>query len=246
MKLIARIIVSLLSLALVGCVSSGVSDTNLSAESKLRAAKINVELGMAYMAQNNNDLAKGKLLKALDLAPNYPEAHAALGYYYAQLGNPQMAQGQYQQAINLGPQDPVVLDSYASFLCNQGQYQAANHYFLKALAIPNNTVVGNSYLNAGICQFKSNNLALAQDYFIKALKQNSNLNIAYFELAEVSYQTGQYVNAQNYINQYQQRVGVDFQSLSLAINIADKLGNKDRAASLRLLMQANYPNQLSS
>jgi type IV pilus assembly protein PilF len=233
------------SVLLTACASSG-DNPALSSSAKQQAAKINVQLGMSYLAQNYNDLAKKKLLKALELDPNSAEAHAALGDYYAQVKDPAAANQEYQRALSLSPRDSIILDSYGVFLCNTHQYESANDYFMRAVAQPAYTSAGNSYLNAAICAQQAGNNTRAQAYFQKAIDLNPQLALPYLKLGEFAYDNSQYFTAKNYLDQYNSLAAPTAESLQLGIAVAEKLGDANTAASLRLLLQAKFPTAVLS
>lgn len=254
MKLLSRaIVLSLVTVLSAGCAVTTTTNENgteveagLSDAAKLRAANLNIQLGMSYLSQNYTDLAKRKLLKAIELMPDLPEAHAAMGYYYSQVKDIPAAHQEYQRALNLGANNPVVFNSYGLFLCSIGEYQTANSYFLRAINVPSYTEVGTSYLNAGLCAQQAGDNANAEAYFVKAVEQNPKLALAYLNLAKLNYDAKQYKLAEQYLDKYNQNAPATPESLHLAIALAEQAGDNNRAASLRLLLQARFPSQVNS
>ncbi|MGH8128391.1 MAG: hypothetical protein ACRETC_08495, partial [Gammaproteobacteria bacterium] len=95
MKFAVACVASLLTLTLVGCVTSGSSPTPRSKASPKLAAKYNTRLAIGYMQQGRMDLAQNKLAEALQQGPKMPLVHNALALYYERTGRPADADHQY-------------------------------------------------------------------------------------------------------------------------------------------------------
>lgn len=143
-----------------------------------RAALLNVELGLTYLSENEPVLAKQKLLKAFQLNPNLPEAHAAMGGYFSFVKMPKAAASEYEKALRLAPRDPKILDQYAQFLCQQeGQAALADRYFRRALCVLEYSDRALISQNAGLCALKAKEWKLADTYFQEALAQDPHLTL---------------------------------------------------------------------
>ena len=244
--LIKLAITTALALGLCACTQQTEKPTDIAnalpPPNKLQAAQLNVQLGLGYLQQKQTDIAKRKLLKALKLAPRLAKAHYAMGYYYAEVGEFAAAKQEYQKAIQLNPNDPQALNSYGVFLCNQHEYKNGIDYFLKAIRIANNTQVGLTYENAGICALKIPNQTQAKEFLQKAITQNPSLVAAYYHLATIAYDQKDYHLAQQYLAQFDVHNKPTKKSLELGIKLAKHFGDKAKAASLELILQGVGPN----
>lgn len=242
-KLISVLFISAL---LAGCSSDPSKNaTQLSASARTKSARINIQLGMAYLQSQQNDLAKTKLLKAMSLAPNLPEANYAFGYYYLEVKEPKKAEPFYKRALKLAPNNPNVLNSYGVFLCAIGQYDNAEKAFLNAASVPSFTAVGLTYQNAGDCAYKYKDDIKAMVYFKKANQIDPRLPVPLLRLAEIDFANGKMKTAQQYLNGFNELADPNKESLKLAIKLAEFQGQKSKAASLRLQLNAMQPNQPS-
>jgi type IV pilus assembly protein PilF len=229
--------IAISGLLLAGCAHQQPVST-IAPEDSLRAAQLNVQLGMTYLQQQQMDLAKQKLLKAVALDPNLPDAHYSLGYYFDAVGQTQDAQREYQTALKLAPNNPQVLNSYGVFLCKTKQYALAEQYFQQALAQIDYTDVGLTYQNAGLCAMDADNQKAALTYFTQAIQQNPKLALPYLKVAELQYAQQNYSQAMVNLNQYHQLTQPTAESLHLAIQLAQQADDDNQVASLRLQLQS--------
>lgn len=169
---IFQIATALFALFLAACSST----PKLSSEqlAKQQAAKARIELGLAYLNQQNPSLAKQNFDKALEHAPQYYLVYSALAYFYQQQGNIQQTKQHYQKALDIDNQQGDVHNNYGAFLCTQGEYSAAYQQFEQALASPNYYHQADSYENIALCSISAKNTAL----FEHAISQLEKLDSA--------------------------------------------------------------------
>ncbi len=99
---------------LAACKSTGTSpseqqelaDSSIDQAPRTKAdiAKINSQLGMAYLEQKNVQRSKQKLLLALEQGPDIPEPWYSMAYFLEATGNPIEAQKYYLKAMQIAPQ----------------------------------------------------------------------------------------------------------------------------------------------
>lgn len=146
---------SIILVFLAGC--------NLTVNQKhnIEAASINAQLGLAYLQQNNIELAKNKLLTAYKQAPTDAKVNEALGYFFGVTGEPVFAEKYYLCAIKYAAEKGSVWHGYGIFLYQQNHYREALKYFLLAAHDMNYLSVAKAYANASdaALKLKQNNLA---------------------------------------------------------------------------------------
>ncbi len=152
---------------------------------KIHTAKINAQLGIAYLERNDVQRAKQKLLLALDQAPNIPEPWYSMGYFLEATGNTQEAGKYYLKAIQLAPRQGEAKNNYGTYLCRTGRYQASIQQFLLAVQDPNYINPAAAYENAGLCALKIPDKAHARIYFEQALSRDSTRSLSRRKLAEL-------------------------------------------------------------
>ncbi len=84
-----------------------------------------LELGKAYLAADQLNLAKPTLERAKTSAPLNWEILSALGVVYDYEGNYDLAQEQYEAALFLTPENPTILNNKALSLAQEGDLDAA-------------------------------------------------------------------------------------------------------------------------
>ncbi|MBS0290696.1 MAG: type IV pilus biogenesis/stability protein PilW [Proteobacteria bacterium] len=209
---------------------------------KTKAAKLNLELGLSYLTQDQVSRAKSKFIKAKELAPDLPEVHYTYGYFLERVGENTEAQKAYEKAISLNPTGGNEHNMYAAFLCRQHQYKHSEKEFLKALEDPNFNSTSQAYENAGLCVLQIPDVAKATEYFEKALRYDSARSDSLLELGIIKYQLGQFNEAKEFHERFAKLSKPTARSLLLAIEIARHFGDKNKEQSNKILLNAQYPN----
>lgn len=184
----------LLTIALTAC--STVTNRDGDEDKKMLAANANIQLGMNYLQDQKVDLAKQKLLTALQLTPDYPAAWYTMAYFLEVTGNPQKANDYYLKAIDLAPKSGDTLNNYGTFLCHTGKAKDSIDYFLAAAKDPNYLETGAAYENAGLCALLIPDSEHAKIYFNKALQADPNRDKSLTELIKINQQQGHFAAAQ--------------------------------------------------
>lgn len=121
-------------------------------------AKINVQLGLAYLDKADIAQAKSKFLQAKQQAPKDPVVWYSMAYFYECIADFKRAQTYYQKAIALNPQSGCAHNNYGTFLYRQGKYQEAlahfklavqDEYYLDAAKADQNAAMCKHYLKLG-------------------------------------------------------------------------------------------------
>ncbi len=209
-----------------------------------KAARLNAELGMGYLTQGNYVRAKSKLVKAVEMAPNVADVNQAYGYYLEKVGEFVEAEKFYAKAVRLDYKNGKSHNNYGAFLCRQGRYQEAEKEFLIALEDLTYSKTAEVLENAGLCIMQVPNLAKAENYFERALKHDPNRYQSLLELAVIKFKNNDYQRAQSYYSTYTKLASPTKRSLLLGLKLAELSGEKDKEASIQLMLNAQYPNTL--
>jgi len=177
------LIIVFILLNLQACVDTAVNN-NADNNAQL-AADDNVQLGLAYLEQDDVARAKGKLLMALQQAPSWYVTQDAMGYFLETTGDNQAAEKYYLQALQAAPKNGAALNNYGVFLCRTKRPLQAEQLFLKAINDPNYLNTAEVYENAGLCALTmpTPDKTKAKYYFTKALQEDPKRSVAQMELS---------------------------------------------------------------
>lgn len=178
------------------------SDNMPKEASKHEAAKINAQLGMAYLEQKNVQRAKMKLLLALSQGPDMPEPWYSMGYFLEATGDKEEAEKYYRKALSVAPDRGDARNNYGTFLCRKGKYAESVKYFLSAAKTPNYLDPAAAYENAGLCSMKMSAYNQSISYFKQALLKDPGRNLSLLKLAEANVKLGNFQAAKSFMIQY--------------------------------------------
>lgn len=206
-----------------------------------KAAQLNAELGLNYMAQGKNELAMEKLLKAVEYDDESVEAHHYIAELYRRLERKDEAEQHFRRAVDLAPKDSAIQNNYGVFLCSAKRYDEGVTRLLKAVENPVWPGRGQAYENLGQCLQEKGDMVGAEQYYREALKVNVNLPKTLLALADISLQQGNYISARAFLQRYAQVAPHTPRSLWLGIRIERVLGDRDALASYGLSLRNNFP-----
>jgi type IV pilus assembly protein PilF len=219
---------------LCGCVSSSTELRRY--EGSDDAAEQNYQLGARYFRNGSYELAKDRLIRAIEFDPKYAAAHSMLALTYVQLGRTRLATESFDHAVRYGPNNKDVRNAYGYFLCEQGLYDEAREQFDKAIAIRDNDNPEVMMSNAGVCMAKKPDLELAEQYFRQAIERKPTYSEALLRLADLKHRTDDDLTARAFLQRFLAADKATAEALDLAIRIETRLGD-ERAAT-------DYMNQL--
>ncbi len=207
-----------------------------------KAAELNMRLGLQYLQRGDYEIALEKLQRALQQNPNLPSAHNTIAILYQRLNQVDEAEAHFLEAVKRAPEYSEAQNNYGAFLCQQQRYEEAEQRFLKAIENPLYASKAQALENAGVCVSRIPDITKAEQYFRQALQMNPNLSKALIQMANISYEQSDYLQARAYIQRYQSVSQWTSQSLFLAIKTENQLNDQDAVASYALLLRARFPD----
>ncbi|NDV92763.1 type IV pilus biogenesis/stability protein PilW [Alteromonas sp. 345S023] len=228
-------------LTVTGCVSNTQPGLYGDSFNQKEAAKTRMSLGLTYLKNNNYTQAKKNLDKALEFDPSSADVHYSLAYYYQLVGDTTRAEESYETAIDLAPGNGDIANSYGAFKCQNGNYQAAKVYFLKAI---NNRQYANSaqtYENLALCAQSQGNAQEAIDYLKEALNHQPARQKSLLILTEMYMSTEQWEEAKATLRKYEKVANVSPDSLWMAFEIARGQGDRETAKQYGDMLVSVYP-----
>jgi len=209
---------------------------------KQKAVQVSIQAGIEYIKAGMPEAAQRHLDRAIKLDPHSAEAHNALALLYQQTGDVELEEKHLKKALSENSNYSQARTNYGSFLYRQGKYKAALKQLTYAAEDTHYDKRDLAYENIGYCAIRLNDLALAEQSFIKALRLNSALVDNYFELAQIAFAQQKTQLANNYLKQFSAERQHTSRSLWLGIQIARQLNLKDDLSSYELALKNLYPN----
>jgi type IV pilus assembly protein PilF len=199
-------------------------------------AKVHTELASLYYSRGNMAVALEELRTATAADSNYAPAHSMYGLVYMNLRENQLAQTSFERALRLSPTDPDINHNYGLFLCGTGRETESIKYFLQAVRNPLYPTPWRSYSAAGQCSMRKDNVKDAEDYFLRALRQEPNDPTSLLQLGQIRYRQGSLEDARNLVSRHNKLVDPTAESLWLAVRVERKLGER--------VAESSFANQL--
>ena len=221
-ELIAGLVLS--GLILGGCVTTTTGPAD--PEPGEDAAEYNYQLGVRYLQSEKYELARDRLLRALELDPRMGRAHMTLGMAYEGLDNQRLATRAYEASVRVEPRNFELHNGYAVFLCKQGEFDQAMRHFSRAASHPENDTAETTLTNAGLCMRQKPDVAAAETFFRQALERKPNYGEALLQLCLLKFQQQDFLGSRAFLQRFMVSNRTTAGVLLLAAEIEGKLGNE--------------------
>jgi type IV pilus assembly protein PilF len=215
-------------LCLNACVSTTTGRPRAEPSAPEDAAKQYYQLGARYYRNGTYELARDRLLRALELDPKLAVAHSTLALTYVGLDNLRLAGEHFDRAVRLAPDNIDVRNSYAVFLCQQKRYDEAHQQFQRARRLTINDRPEILLTNAGVCMAQKPDFALAEQYFREALEHKASYGEALLQMTLLKRAQGEDLASRAFLQRFLASNPVTAQMLLLGVEIERTIGD-DRA-----------------
>lgn len=229
-----RLALVLLTASVAGCGSSGGTQSD-------NPDDIHLQLGVRYLSMNKLELARENLLQAVDENSGNAQAHNALAFLYEKLDQYDKAKDHYEKALSLSPDDLGVKNNYGRYLCDHGEYEEGMALLSDASSSPLNDRQWLALTNAGRCQLAMGKKQLAEDYFKQALQLDKAYAPALSEMQKLAFEKGEFWAAKGYLQRYLGVAAHTPETLWLAAQTEQAVGNKELAREYRKLLLEKFP-----
>lgn len=229
-----------LAVLLSGCASQQEKDPYDETDTQ-KAVESNTALGLEYMNRGQYEIALGKLKKAVREDPTYAPAQTVLAVLYEQIGEQELAGRHYKKAYEAAPKNGDVNNNYGVYLCKTGKQKKAIEHILLALDDPFYSSPAIALTNAGSCALGAGDYTAADEYLRRALRIEPNLPDALRNMARLSYEQKNYLQARAFMQRYEVSVSHVPETLLLAYRIEIASGNSKSANTYKLMLESNFP-----
>lgn len=227
---------------LCGCVSEQIAGKEKRVQQdKGKTLDLHIQMALGYVEKGNRESARHHLKKAFELDSDSAAATNAMAMVYQLEGELALAEEQFRLAIKRDKKLTVAHNNYGIFLFNQKRYEEAFTQFELASADLGYVNRSQSLTNLGRTALKLNNKARAQSAFEHACILDRKNSDAYLELADLNLQAQEYANAKKNLDIFVYLSNHTPRSLMLGIQLEKVFGNKDKEASLALILKNNFP-----
>ena len=231
----------LLFTVLTGCVTTGDVNPMRTDQGRDAARDAYIQLGIGYLQQGNTGRAKSPLKKALELDSSNADAHAALALVFQLEMESELADEHFRKALSARGDDTRILNNYGGFLYEQKRYPEAKARFEQAAKDTLYPERARIFENLGMTALMMKQREEAKAYFERALRLDVRQARALLEMAEMSYEDKNYVQARSYYDSYVAVSEENARSLLLGSRLATIYEDRDKAASLGLQLKRLYP-----
>lgn len=205
-------------------------------------AKVHTDLGMAYLASGQLNVALEEARVALVADPSYPLAYNLLGLAYMQMRENSGAENHFEQALRLAPNDPEIGNNMGWFLCQTGREARAFEFFEAAATNPLYETPVRPLLNAALCAGRLKDFRKAEAYLGRALRHDPNDIDGLFLLADTLFQQQRYAEARVRLAEVHRRAEPTSASAWLALRIERKVGDREAEGRWINQLRRNFPN----
>lgn len=236
-NIVKRIALTIAALSLTAC-------SWLFSDSKPveKPVDIYLQLGVKYMDIGKLELAKQNLQKAIEKDPDNARAHSALAYLNEKLNHYDESKQHYEAAIALAPDDISVQNNYGRFLCDRRQFQQGLGLLKQAYSNMLNDHAWVALTNSARCHLGMGQRPQALALLKQALEMNGQYPPALLEMQKISYQMGDYKEAEDYLQRYLGEAKHTPETLWVGIQTEQALGNMSLANEYRNLLLDKFPN----
>lgn len=218
----------LASLVLTGCVSTLPAERP--ARDPVAFEQRNLEIAFGFLQQGYPGRAIGRLDEILKINNRSARAYGMLGVVYQSQGEYKLAEENFSRSLSIDSSASDVRNNYGVLLYETGKYNQAREQFQRVTEDVYYQQRSRAFENLGFVALKTEDPGLAKQHFERALRLDRNLPRASFEMAELLFTDGNYVESERFYMNYQRltpgRPGA--RSLWLGIQLARVFKDKDR------------------
>jgi len=245
----AALVVVLLAMFVAGCVTN--TDSRFAREAdRDKAVRNYVQLGTAYIGQNNLERARHHLERALELSPDDPGALAAMGLIYNAEGEPELAERSFRESLDSDQGYTRGRVYYGAFLYGAGRFEDSREQFLAASRDTSYNDRASVFFNLGLTEERIGNLEGATTAYRRAVELSRGDAKSLLALSRTLVESGELQAASRHYSrlmtlmQRNQNLRHSPESLFTGIRIARHQGDRNRESSLALQLKNNFPNSV--
>ncbi len=243
MRFYQLVVIALVAAVLGGCSAQNTRAAKNEVKREREVAVLNVQLASGYIQRGSLEIAKAKLLKALEYDDEYVPAYTTLAVLQNMLGEVEAAKTSYLNALDIDKNDPDLRNNYGAFLCEQGKYEEAKNQFMLAINNQFYETPEAAYSNLGYCLMQGDqpDYKTAEHYLRRALAKNQNISSALLAMGELGIKSGKYLMSRAYMQRYHSIQQPTSHSLWIQIQAEYALGDKEHFLKISRVLLKQFP-----
>lgn len=206
-----------------------------------KSLDLHIQMATGYIKKGNRESARHHLKKAFSIDSDSAPATGAMAQLYELEGEPVLAEEQFKLALKRDKNFTQNRNNYGVFLFNLKRYEESYSEFEKTAADLEFPGRAQALSNVGRVALKLGNTIRAKAAFEHSIILDRNAPEPYIELAEINFQEQEYATAKNYLDGYGRVGQQSARSLLLGIRLEKVFGNKDKEASLAIVLKNMFP-----
>ena len=163
----------------------------------------NLEIAHGFFQQGYPARAIGRLEEILKLNNSSSRAYGMLGVVYQSQGEYELAEKSFERSLRITPDASDVRNNYGVLLYQLDRLGEASRQFEKVTEDVYYEHRSRAFENLGLVALKGDSPREAEKYFQRALRLDNNLPRASLEMVQLSFDQGNYVDAERYYKNYQ-------------------------------------------
>jgi len=202
-----------------------------------------VNQGLGFLQKGDFKQAYEAMTRALQISPEFAEAHAGLGWYYFKTGDLQQSEQKLKGALQLKPDYGLAYANLGDIYLKRGEFKKAEKFYTRSVKLGMDDP--KVFNNLGILYAQFGNLNKAASFYQKAIAKNEKFAKSRYGLAFVYYKQGKLKDSLREVNlllQIDPNFALAYYQLGLTY---EGLGRKKEAVlayQRYLQMQPNDPN----
>ncbi len=231
--------VLLLGILLNAC---STAETRNRAVENTKLVSIHTQLAVGHLLRNQTGFALQEVNEALALNSDDSQANNIMALVQQRLRDDDKSEKYFLKSIDEDATNSEARNNFAVFLCEHGRVKEAIDQFNSALSNPLYPSQEKANLNAGMClQQRPEHGLSAVKYFRNALTINPRSPVALYNMALISFESGQPLAARGFMQRFFEASQDTPDSLLLAVRIEKALGAKDTQASYAFRLRGKFP-----
>lgn len=222
-------------------------EVEIRSDAKNRSALLStLQVAQMRLVAGDAKAARDAAERAVKLDPRSPDAHSLLGLALDAQGEGVQAGPHHRQAAELAPVRGSLLNNYGSWLCSHGQAAESLAWFERAVASPGYETPAQALANGAMCALRAGQGERAERDARRVVAVDPAQPTALMTLAHRMADTRRWLEARAFVERRLAAAPADAESLQLASQIEQELGDTAAAERYGLRLRTEFPRRSGS